>query len=421
MLSSELSRRVVRVVLLVAVASGSAMVAMAEDLGAATGSDVVAFDLFDTYKWGAAGTLTAYSVGTESCNRGTTPVDWYSATSKHPVIAQNLYRLKDGRFEQVGMSWLKHGFSSLNQNDCGTCVNPPGGGAQLGVGCSDPYWASLNGSQSRLGPRSEVNGFTGDFPADYTAPTGNGTLAGRGGVAPADVVAASNPGALYFVEGQYVASDDAEDGNSLNNASYRRVTVDGSNNLVVQGSTFEGLPAIYAWADTQAGVEVTAIDVPGEGRFHVASAVTDNLDGTWRYDYAVHNLNSHRSAASLVVPVGVGTVVTEVGFHDVDYHSGEPYSLTDWPASVAADAVSWATTPYATDANANALRWGTMYSFWFTADQPPQASAATLGLFRDGAPAALDAAVIAPAAATPLFADGFESGDVLGWSSSAGS
>jgi hypothetical protein len=62
-----------------------------------------------------------------------------------------------------------------------------------------------------------------------------------------------------------------------------------------------------------------------------------------------------------------------------------------------------------------------MYSFWFTADQPPQASAATIGLFRDGSPAVLDASVIAPAPAAPLFADGFESGDVLGWSTSAGS
>lgn len=35
-----------------------------------------------------------------------------------PVIAQSLCRLKSGRFEQIGMSWLKHGLLSTN-----SCAN----------------------------------------------------------------------------------------------------------------------------------------------------------------------------------------------------------------------------------------------------------------------------------------------------------
>ena len=123
---------------------------------AGIGPDVVVFS-FDNgvFSWGASGGYVAYSIGTTSCNRGDTPLNWCASSSScaagtgpedHPVIGQNLYRLKDqpGRgvvFEQIGMSWLKHGFTSLNQNttgcressSTGSCQSPPFGGRQLGI------------------------------------------------------------------------------------------------------------------------------------------------------------------------------------------------------------------------------------------------------------------------------------------------
>src|SRR5690606_25989813 len=126
--------------------------------------------------------MRAYSVGTTSCNIGDEPLNWCDNTggrgnlegNQHPVIAQNIYRLKDGRFEQIGMSWLKHGFLSTNSfaNDCRgasnqTCQSPPLGGNQLGVGCTDPYGSGLNGSRP-LGMRSEVDPTTGYFPFPET-------------------------------------------------------------------------------------------------------------------------------------------------------------------------------------------------------------------------------------------------------------
>ena len=64
---------------------------------------------------------------------------------------------------------------------CNTCTDPSG--SYLGVGCSDPYGAGLNGSQSGLGPKSEVNASTGVFvwanPGGHGDLPSNGTLDGR--------------------------------------------------------------------------------------------------------------------------------------------------------------------------------------------------------------------------------------------------
>ncbi len=405
-------------------------VAMTSPVGAADGqspestigADVVVFDLFDTARWGTVGDTTAYSVGTESCNAGDQEVAWIWDTNEHPVIAQNLYRHKDGRLEQLGQSWLKHGFVSINGSSCGTCVPPPNGGAQLGVGCSDPYWASLNGEHNRLGPRSQVNAYTGIYEMPHGEPD-NGvytTLSGRLLVPTADVTPAQNVGALYFVEGQYVAQDDADDGNGLNNSSHRQITVAENLDLIVSSTnpTDEGKPAIAAWKAIDPSVTVEEVDVPREGRFYIAYATSDNGNGTWRYEYAIFNLNSHRSARSFSVPIESNTVITNVGFHDVDSHSGEPYDTTDWVISVdnLAGSVSWSTEDFASNENANALRWGTMYNFWFDADAAPQSSVAQIGLYRPGTPDYLNHPVTGPQAGSALiFSDGFESGDLLAW------
>ncbi len=390
---------------------------LAEDQDS-TGPDIVTYRVYEPCLWGSSGGLTAYSVGTESCNRGDQPAAWYAGTSGHPAIAQNLYRLADGRLEQIGMSWLKHGFLSLNQSECDTCVYPPAGSSQLGVGCSDPYWASLNGNQDRLGPRHEVNAFTGVFLYPHSNPTGDSVLRGRLQVETTDVEPGSNPGARYFAEGQYVAADEAAAGNSENSASYREESIDGDLELTDVGSTFESVPAIYAWQAADAAVTTTEVRVPGEGLFIVAAKASDNGDGTWRYEYAVFNLNSDRSAQSFTVPMLPSTVVTNSGFHDVDYHSGEPYDGTDWAVTVdtSGGTDTWTTDSYATNPNANALRWGTMYNFWFDADTEPYQGSAEIVLFRSGDPASIVFTVPAPSDSAEVFSDGFESGDTSAWS-----
>ncbi len=400
------------------------------------GPDVTVFDLMDINNYGAAGGMRGFSIGTRSCNIGNQPLDWCDngggcgngTTSKdHPVIAQNIYRLKDGRFQQIGASWLKHGFLSTNSNSAGCgngggCVQPPLGSNQLGVGCTDPYEASLNGSRP-LGRKSEVNPATGDFPFP---PGGGGTTSAvwnqRAAVAETDLNPALNTGATYYVEGHYIASDDAAAGNGLNNAAYRRVTVSGANfNLQFAASTVRERSAIEVWPTVDNTVELVNVDAPTVPveRFHVARKVTNLGGGTWHYEYAVHNMNSARAADQLTITFGQGTTFTNVGFADVNAHSGEPYDNTDWENSTTTNSISWATPFFTPSQNANALRWATMYNFWFDANRPPEEIAVhNLSLFESGSPASLDFWELKQE--TPLFRDGFETGDTTAWSVQTG-
>jgi hypothetical protein len=431
-----------RVSVVVSVMVGAALLAagpaLADDPDGIMGPDVVVWDLPGVWNWGSDNGIHAYSVGTTSCNRGDVDLTWVSSTNQHPVIAQNLYRVtlpdstppvEHGKVEMLGISWLKHGFVSLNNPGCidGVCDNVSSG-SFLGVGCSDPYSSSLNGSWSNLGPRSEVNAFTGYFPVDHAHPTGDPTIYGRIQAKETELV--NDPTKYrYYVEGQYVAPDDAGwpngvntgPNNAMNNASYREVILDGGFGLGETGPTFEGMPAIYAWRDADPSVTIREVIVPNEGLFAVGYKVGDNGDGTWHYEYAVFNLNSDLSGSSFSVPIRSDSVITNTGFRDVDYHSGEPYDLTDWVVDVntLTGWVGWSSVvpdPAIAPENANALRWSTMYNFSFDADSPPEDALATIGLFKS----ARSVAVFVHAPATnvvPLFTDDFETGDTDGWSS----
>jgi hypothetical protein len=372
---------------------------------AGSGPDVIVGALPDIGKYGTVGGISAYSLGTTSCNIGDQILLWCDTDvaglcnkTQHPVIAQNMYRLKNGRFEQIGMSWLKHGFCALAQNLCGTCQSDPWGCDALGVGCSDPYDAGLNGAQGGLGPRSQVNASKGLFPYPFTAPPAPATIGRRLQVKLDDLAPASNPGALYFGEGHYVTADDAAANNDDNNASYRRIVVgtltSGAYNLSYSGSTIQQQPAIYAWKAHGLGlnqpdpnVVISTIDVSNDGRFIVGFKASDNGNGTWHYEYAVHNLNSDRSGRSFSVPVPAGVVLTNVGQTIVNHHSGEPYSTSGWTFSQSGGVATWTTQSFAENANANALRWGTMFNFRFDADVPPANVLATIGLFKPGSAA----------------------------------
>lgn len=135
--------------------------------GSGVGPDVIVGDITDVANYAGQNGLDGFTIGSTSCNIGTTAVQWWGATNQHPVISETLYKYKvvngSGRFEQIGLSWLKHGFAADTGSLCCTCQNP-GNSQLLGVGCSDPYNAFQAGSQFGLAPRWQVNPHTGFFP-----------------------------------------------------------------------------------------------------------------------------------------------------------------------------------------------------------------------------------------------------------------
>jgi hypothetical protein len=364
--------------------------------GAPSGPDVIVGDIPDVARYTAATfngvQYASYAIGSTSCNVGDTQLQWQPMPStNHPTIPQNMYRIKDGAIEQIGLSWCKHGFCALQQNICGPCT-PAGGGCPtvLGIGCSDPYTASLNGAQSDLKSRGAINPSTGVFPSNYADPSASSSMPSslreRLIIARTDLDAASNAGAKYVAECQYIHPEDAASGNGNNNASYRFVNVGSSwgtqgYSLSFAAPTVRQVPAIFAWRAVHSDVVIRDVDVAGDGRFHVAFRATDNGDGTWRYEYAVQNLNSHRAGGSFSVPVPAGVTVSNVGFKSPKYLNNEGYTNADWTVTQSGGMLTWTCEPN-TNANANALRWSTLYNFRFDADAEPGVVTAALGLWR---------------------------------------
>ncbi|MCH7839864.1 MAG: hypothetical protein IID38_06480 [Planctomycetes bacterium] len=170
-----------------------------------------------------------------------------------------------------------------------------------------------------------------------------------------------------------------------------------------------GTPAIKAWKAADSTVVETEIyvqedvsanetncsgsgggsecQVEEDSLLILAAKATDLGNGSWAYEYALHNLNSHRGVEAFRMCIASGTQISNVGFHDVDYHSGEELQIdtSDWTWTVSGTSILWE-APAATGKGKNALRWGTLYNFRFQADQAPDASLRpiALRLFRDG-------------------------------------
>lgn len=388
--------------------TGVCLAALLAVCTAASGQDVFYGDIHETQNHGNAGTtnptIRAYSLGTKTCNLSATSLSWINSGT--PAVAFNMFRLSDGRLTQIGLSWAKHACCVGNSTDSAVCLGSTCSSSGFGLrpGCRDTYSASWNSGQSRLGPRSGINPYAATFAA-LAGNTGDAIFK-RLQVLESDLQTA---GAQYFVDGVYVCSEEAAQPTQWNNASYRRVTVAPTTyNLTLQGSTIGGIPAIQAWRDHGLGantpdtsVTVGTLDVPSEGRFWYAYKVTGLGGGQYRYDYAVYNLNSDRSGGSFSIGIPTATTISNVGFNAPFYHSGEPYSNAAWTTTVSNCAVTWSTPEaYSTNQNSSALRWGTMYNFWFTANRPPVGGTATLGLFKPHSPQSLAITVSVPGGCT---------------------
>ncbi len=397
-----------------------------------------------TQKDGTIGAISAFSTGTVSCNIGNADAIWSSGDNRHPLIGTQIYRFRTvngaGQMDMVGLNWLKHSFCAADETNCSQLTNPAGttsGGAGctwLGPFRTDYYWAGLNAAQDDLGPRSEVNPWTGSYLYPYQlggfGATGNAIFK-RTQVPHADLIA----GAQYLFEVFYMATDEPVS-NRYNNYSYRLANISGSGSsatFTYSGPTQAMQTAVDAWRALESGVTKVSIDPSGvsDGRLTLGYKVTQTGPNTWHYEYLLHNMNNDAGVRSFSLPLDSNVVLTNVGFKDVTYHSGEPYSSTDWTFANGGGAASWSTQTFAQNVNANALRWGTGYSFRFDANIGPTTGTLTLGMFKTGASVAVNniqvPAVPPPPTPGPFNLSSPASGSTVGsltptlsWSASSG-
>src|SRR5687768_10588887 len=69
----------------------------------AIGADAALCRLLNTRTWGRVGDIHAYSIQTDTWNVGDQNLVWQEFTPIHPIMAQNVFRYRGGRIEQIGL------------------------------------------------------------------------------------------------------------------------------------------------------------------------------------------------------------------------------------------------------------------------------------------------------------------------------
>lgn len=383
--------------------------------------------LYELKQFGRVDDIVGLGCATTSWNIGSGDLMWFASPDEcHPFIALNLYRLKDDRFEQIGQSWVKHGFFAQDNLSCVAngvqhCVYEAGHGVGqwLGRGCTDTYSSSLNSNPNRLGPRYEVNPWTGAwtynnshlYQVDHNSADLHTAISHRLQVHIADIDPTLNVGASYYMEGYYVIADDMD---VMNSASWKPVTPVPP---PVGGTvwTFTMSPAatrpelgfaIDAWlgaTKTMYAQDNPPIEfVSPDGRCILASKATDLSDGFWRYEFALLNIDMDRQVGSVSFPLSQATTVRNTGFHAPQHHD-EPLNAV---GGVAIDNNPWTSTRTSTavtfSTTTNPVRWGTVYNIRFEANVPPVNNCfIKMGLFKPGTPTDVSELSFGPSPGAP--------------------
>jgi hypothetical protein len=316
--------------------------------------------------------MNSFSMATTSCNVGDVDVPWRAPMQEdHPGIVMSMFREVNGRFEQIGVSDVKHGFFALSSSQCTPCQHPSDG-SFLGVGCSDTYGSGNNSDRQWLAPREEWASFPGTWECtashfaggmpDCTrrhGSSGHGPIDHRLPVADADLVV---EGATFYYHSYYVVR---ADDNKFNNEGSRLATVNwngsawdlstpNTNNPLVEG------PATLRFGDQQVWSLVPGGDLPeGDGSVLLCAEATPGVGGgITHFEYALYNRESDRAIRRFSVPLGDVTNPTNMGFHDPDSDAGN-----DWTVTVADGFLTWET-------DSNPLTYGLQFNFRFDGDAP---------------------------------------------------
>jgi hypothetical protein len=357
---------------------------------AVPGTDVQIYDVTDIAYYGRQGAAypngeAGFMIGHSHCNRGTVNVPWVAngaggvMADTYPKIAFLLARESGGRMVQVsGQGHSKHSTVPFNfsTGPCVPCTTT--GGAFFFVGCSDTYSSGINSSQFYLGPNHEIDPWLGTWnPLGSYFDAGDPAVAGAaatdrvrsltssmvsafGAVKNRIVVREQEllAGAQYYAQTQLVIVGEPV-GNRGNNQCNRPVSITGSGSgwsCAATGASAFG-SVLTRWAGANWDLGGNGGD---DGRFLVASKVTNPATGSWHYEYAVQNVDNARAGASIRIPVDPAATITGVGFRDVDGNA-----LNDWTWTRTAGELVFAAPA------GNALEWNTFYNVWFDCSVAP--------------------------------------------------
>ena len=306
-------------------------------------------------------------------NVGTADVAWYDKfsgnyppynTDQHPYLIWSIYREIDGRFEQIGLSGIKHAFFTVNTS----CACP--GGHVLGLECEDVYGTGNNDSDNALGPRSELDAFTGVWnncgsyfdpdPCTGSQQNTSNQIGQNRLVAREDQLTDVNNSSLYF-QSWYIIRDDI---NIFNSMGYRTIapTPNGAGWNINTGATFTNGAAIdnYVPPNTTSALQASKTISTTEGHVTVAVKVVDLGNGNYRYNYAIENYDFDPRFEQFRLPFLDSLNLTNPIFSDSD---DDP--LNDWSISINNNELLITGNP------SNEQDWGMLFSFSFTIAAAP--------------------------------------------------
>ncbi len=330
---------------------------------------------------------------------------------QHPFLRWNLYRIHDGRIEQLAASGTKHAFWTINVN----CDLNCGSGRVLWPGCEDVYGTGSNDTSTYQGPRDEIAASLGlwDNCGSFFDPACTGSQTQGAGEWShrllVDTDELDHADATYFLDSWYVVQFDIDIWNTM---GYHRInptqTTSGGYTFGPLGPFTQG-PPVGEWVapgdpDPMADHQLVVVesltpdalypDNMPQGHARVLVRVEALPEGGYRYRYAVMNYDLDRGIQAFRVPAD-GVQISET------WMGGPPDELSSpWPASESGGMLSFSAP------GGDFLSWFTLYNFEFVADAAPVTRSVELDLAGRSLPSTVTVTTLAPG--TPTGSEGFD-------------
>ncbi|MGY6555718.1 MAG: hypothetical protein ACXIUM_14465 [Wenzhouxiangella sp.] len=306
---------------------------------------------------------------------------------QHPFLVWNLYRIHEGRLEQLAASGLKHAFFTVNSRCDLNCSVDWQGDYILWPGCQDVYSESTNDLNHRQGPRAELVPHLAlwDSCGSFFDPDCTGEFEQfaedwqhRLMVDPAELAL---QGARYFLDAWYLIQFDIDIWNSMAFREIEPQVVDAGGWTFAPGAFQQG-SLLGEWVPENtlkpsAGHQLIVLesdtpDAPYPGNMplgHVrALARVEALgEGRYRYRYAVMNFDLSRGLHEFRIPLPANAPLDEV------WMGGPPDVLTaPWAHERDASGLVFRAPP------GHSLPWFNLYNFEFVTQLAPGIGAVEL-------------------------------------------